>query len=247
MNITLSFVIPAYNEQKTLEQIVDKILQTPFEPHVSNEIIIVNDCSTDSTLTVANSLASLHPNIRVISNPRNLGKSQSVRQGISKTTGDYVIIQDADLEYDPADIPPMLMYLHKYKCNAVYGNRFGVDNGVVYLHNFVGNLGLSLISNLFTMTRLRVYIPDMEVCYKLAEGDLMRQIGQSIKSVSNFGFEPEITAKLAKHKARLVVAPVRYYPRTIQDGKKMKAFRDGLKALWEIIYFNLFDSYKPKI
>jgi glycosyltransferase involved in cell wall biosynthesis len=242
---TLSYIVPAYNEEQNLELIIEKVLSTTLPHRTKKEIIIINDKSKDKTLTVAKALAKKHKEITVLNNTKNLGKTQTVRKGILKSTGDYVVIQDADLEYDPEDIVLLYDQLLKNKCDVAYGNRFGVDNGFVYFANFYGNIFISFISSLFTSSRLHVMIPDMEVCYKMVRRDVIRDIAQGIISTSNFGFEPEITAKLSRYKLngeklKFIVLPIRYYPRTVEEGKKMKAFQDGFKALFEILRFNIF-------
>lgn len=242
---TLSYIVPAYNEQNNLETIIEKVLATTLPQQFTKEIIIVNDCSTDNTATIANTLAKKYPEVTAIHNKKNKGKTQTVREGIMKSTGDYVVIQDADLEYDPEDIVLMLDQLLKHDCTVAYGNRFGIDNGFIYFANFYGNIFISFISSLFTSARIHVMIPDMEVCYKMVRGDIIRDLAPGIVSKSNFGFEPEITAKLARYKLngeklKFIVLPIRYYPRTMEEGKKMHAFRDGFKALLEIIRFNIF-------
>jgi glycosyltransferase involved in cell wall biosynthesis len=242
----LSIIIPAYNETKTLPTIVSKVLNIKLPKGFTKEIIIVNDSSTDDTLKIANKLANQHAEIKVLSNETNQGKSQTVRKGMLESTGDWVVIQDADLEYDPDDIVFILENVLKHNCDVGYGNRFALNNGVIYWKNFIGNIGLSSISNLFTIWHNRVFIPDMEVCYKLIRGSIARDIASTIISKSNFGIEPEITAKLSKYRKnqdflKFIILPIRYYPRSIAEGKKMKAFRDGFKALFEIIYFNIFN------
>lgn len=155
------------------------------------------------------------------------------------------MIQDADLEYDPQDIADMLAYAEKHGFDVVYGNRFGKNNKFIYWQNYYGNKFLSFVANLFTYWRIRVYIPDTEVCYKFVRGDVMRELGSKLQSTSSFGFEQEITAKLSKYmlngrRLKFGIYPISYYPRTIADGKKLKAIEDGLKALKEILYYNLF-------
>ena len=244
----LSIIIPAYNEAKTLEQIIQKVDATILPIGFDKQVIIVNDCSTDATQEIAENLVKIYPYIQVLKNDKNSGKSQSVKNGILKSSGTWVVIQDADLEYEPNDFVFMLEQALRLKTDVAFGNRFGIDNGVGYVKNFVGNVGLSLISNLFTLARIRVYIPDMEVCYKLVKGDIIRKIATGIVSTSNFGFEPEITAKLSRYKKpdgsnlKFVTLPIHYFPRTIAEGKKMHAVKDGLKALAEIFRFNLFDG-----
>ncbi len=241
----LSIVIPAYNEEKTIAAILQKVLDVKLIQGFEKEIIIVNDCSKDDTLNIAESFAKTDNRIRVISNSKNLGKSRSVKNGILVSTGDYVVIQDADLEYEPQDFADMLAYAEENALDVVYGNRFGKQKKVIYWQNYYGNKVLSFVSNLFTYWRIRVYIPDMETCYKLVRGDVMRELAEKLESTSNFGFEPEITARLSKYKLngrrlKFGIYPVNYYPRTIAEGKKMKAIEDGLKALKEILYYNLF-------
>jgi len=243
---TLSIIIPAYNEEKTLAQIVLKVLAINLPEGFQREIIICDDCSTDRTNPIATDLANQYPVIKLLRNSKNLGKTQTVRRGLLASSGDFVIIQDADLEYDPEDIVFLLQETLRHQADVCYGNRFGKYNGVIYLQNFYGNLFLSAISSLFTSYRLRVVIPDMEVCYKLIRGDVARELAPHITATSNFGFEPEITARLSRYKKpdgsclRFLVLPISYFPRSVAEGKKMKAFRDGIKALWEIVKFNLF-------
>ncbi len=241
----LSIVIPAYNEEKTLESIVNQVLEIKLPNNFEKEIIIVNDASKDSTLEIAQKLSSQSAEIKVLDNSLNLGKSQTVKKGILASTGDYVVIQDADLEYNPQEIAFLLEQLLKHNCNVAYGNRFGLHNGVIYTQNFVGNLLLSFVSTIFTTIRLRVVIPDMEVCYKMIQGSVAREIATGLKATSNFGFEPEITAKLSRfmlkgEHLKFIVLPISYNPRSVAEGKKMSAFKDGFKALIEILKYNIF-------
>lgn len=239
--------MPAYNEEKTLRAIVEKVIEVKLPDGFEKEIIIVNDCSKDKTKEIAEELAKTYNNIILINNPQNMGKSQSVRNGILKSTGDVVIIQDADLEYEPSDFAEMLKMMIENGYDVVYGNRFGRSNKVIYWQNYFGNLFLSFISNIFTFPRIKTYIPDMEVCYKMVRGDVLREIAQNITSKSNFGFEPEVTAKLSKYKItgrplKFGIYPIYYYARSIADGKKMKAIEDGIKALKEIVHYNIIDK-----
>ncbi len=242
---TLSVIIPAYNEQNTLRQIVQKVLEVKLIDGFDKEIIICDDSSIDDTLKIAKELAATHPQIKVISNPKNLGKTQTVKQGILHSTGDFVIVQDADLEYDPVDFAFMLEQAVKQDVDVCYGNRFGKYNGVIYWQNFYGNLFLSILSSVFTSWRIRVFIPDMEVCYKLIRGDIARQLASKIVSTSSFGFEPEITARLSKFRKpdgsclKFLILPISYFPRSIAEGKKIRAVRDGLKAILEVFRFNI--------
>ncbi len=242
---TLSFIIPAYNEEKTLEDLVKKVLALSLPNDFKKEIIIVNDGSKDSTGKIVDMLDKQSPEVKGFHNEKNSGKSQTVRNGILKSTGDIVVIQDADFEYEPEEIIDMLNKKIKENLNVVYGNRFGKKNKVIYLQNYIGNKFLSFVSNIFTFPRIKTWIPDMEVCYKMADGDVFREIAQTIESKSTFGLEPEITAKFSKFRKQngnhltFGIVSITYNARTIEEGKKMKAFNDGFKALWEIIKFNI--------
>jgi glycosyltransferase involved in cell wall biosynthesis len=243
---TLSLVIPIWNEEKTLEILVQKVLQVNFPEGINTEIILVNDGSKDKSGEIMDELARKHENIKSYHNVKNSGKTQTVKNGLSYTTGDYVVIQDADLEYEPAELAEMMQLMIEKDLDVVYGNRFGKKNKVVYWQNYIGNRALSFFSNIFTYPRIKVFIPDMEVCYKMMRGDVARELGKTIESTSRFGLEPEITAKLSKYKIngkhlKFGVVPISYYPRTLAEGKKMNAINDGLKALKEIIQYNIFN------
>jgi glycosyltransferase involved in cell wall biosynthesis len=244
---TLSIVIPVYNEEKTLEELIMKVINLELMGGILKEIVMVNDGSKDKSWQIMLKLAAENKGVKAFENPQNLGKSQTVRNGIMKTTGDYVVIQDADLEYEPTEINDLLKKMVMEDLDVVYGNRFGKDNKVIYWQNYIGNKALSAFSNLFTYPKLKTWIPDMEVCYKLINGDIAREVGATIESKSTFGLEPEITAKLAKYKKdgkslKFGIVPISYYPRSIAEGKKMHAIKDGMKALREIIKFNLAGS-----
>lgn len=240
----LSIVIPAYNEEKTLEALVNKVVQVELPGNYKKEILILNDCSKDSTGSIIDRLSQINSEIKSLHNEKNMGKSQTVRKGILASTGEFVVIQDADLEYEPNELAQLLSFMIESQYDVVYGNRFGKKNKVIYLQNYIGNKGLSIISNIFTYPRLRVWIPDMEVCYKMMRGDVVRKIADGLTANSNFGFEPEITAKLSQYilegrHLKFGIIPISYYPRSIAEGKHMKAFRDGIKALKEILHYNL--------
>jgi glycosyltransferase involved in cell wall biosynthesis len=241
----LSIIIPIHNEAKTLEKILSKVIELNLPNMIGKEIILINDGSTDSSLEIIKRFSRKNNNIKYITNIKNLGKSQTVKKGIINSTGDYIIIQDADLEYEPKDIPTLINSALSNNLEVVYGNRFSKNLKIIYLENYIGNRLLSFISNIFTYPRLKVWIPDMEVCYKLIEGTIARKIAKNIESISSFGFEPEVTAKLSKYKdknkrhLKFGVVYINYYPRTKKEGKHMKAFKDGFKALKEIIIFNI--------
>lgn len=248
----LSIVIPAYNEERTIREILRQVSEIGLR-QMKKEIVVINDGSKDNTLKLAQAeateLVDNHTSFKILSNDKNMGKSQSVKKGILETTGDLVVIQDADLEYEPQELQTFInLFKEDPELDVVYGNRFGKKNKVVYWQNWFGNRFLTFISNLFTV-RNGFWVKDMEVCYKMVRGDVMREIATTIASRSNFGIEPEITAKLAKfrwhenngkvRKLKLKQLPITYRPRTIAEGKHMKAYRDGIKALGEIIKFNL--------
>lgn len=241
----LSIVMPAYNEERTLRDVVTKVLGVQWPRDIEVELIIVNDGSKDQTWQIMQDLAREHSRVHIFDNPQNLGKSQTVKRAILESTGDLVVIQDADLEYVPAELVDLLDKMRSENLDVVYGNRFGKKNKVIYWQNFYGNKFVTLISNIFTYPRLRTYIPDMEVCYKLIRGDVAREIAAQITATSTFGLEPEITARLARYKLdgkrlKFGIVPISYLPRSIAEGKKMHAFRDGFKAMWEIVKYNLF-------
>jgi glycosyltransferase involved in cell wall biosynthesis len=230
----LSIVIPAYNEEATLATVVEKVLQVP---HLL-EVIIVNDCSSDATGKVAEELARLHSKIKVLHQPTNRGKTEALKAGFRSTTGDIVIVQDADLEYDPTDIEEVINPILDGEADVVYGSRFLVRRAarVLYFYHYLANKGLTFLSNLFT----NVNLTDVETGYKAFRGDVMREMTITSRG---FGFEIEVTAKVAKLGCRLYEVPISYHGRTYQEGKKIGT-KDGVAALWYIIKFNLFCSLK---
>lgn len=218
----LSIIIPCYNEEKNIEAIVDKVLQSPIK---NKEIIVVDDCSTDNTRTVLRD--KIEPLVsRVIYQETNGGKGAALRTGFQAATGDVVIVQDADLEYDPMEYPKVVNPIFEGKARVVYGSRFLNQKRKGYLANRMANLVLTIFSNFFTHQKLT----DMETCYKAFK----REIIQSITINENrFGFEPEITAKISKRRIRIHEVPISYYPRTSEEGKKI-GVRDGVRALYVI-------------
>lgn len=240
----LSIIIPVYNEQASLEQSINDVLAIDLPQGWEPEIVIVNDASTDNSHEILSEFAARHGFIYYLSNKVNSGKSQTVKKGLLHSLGDVVIIRDADLEYDAKDMVIMLEHMIENNLDVVYGNRFGKNNKVIYWKNYLGNRALSFFSNLFTFPRIRVWLSDMEVCYKLINGKVAREIADTIVSRTNFGIEPELTAKLSRYKKdgkRLSfgVVPINYYPRSIAEGKKMNAIKDGIHAAREILKFNL--------
>lgn len=232
--------MPAYNEQHTIREIVKKVCDTL--QGIDYELLLVDDKSTDETLLIMYELQKQYgeQRIRVITKEHS-GKSQTVKTGLLASKGEYAVIQDADMEYDPADVLVMLEKIEKENLDVVYGNRFGRNNEVVYYQNWLGNTLLSLFSAIITGVRANMWPRDMEVCYKMAKGELYRKLAATIESTTNFGFEPEITAKFSKVKGvKFAQVPISYYPRTVSEGKKMNAFKHGVEAFREIIYYNFF-------
>lgn len=232
MSKSLSVVVPAYNEESTLHEIVDRLLALPEVL----ELIIVDDCSNDGTAKIADELALAHPEIRVAHHPVNKGKTEALKTGFAMTRGDIVIVQDADLEYDPAEICEVIAPILSGDADVVYGSRFLVRKAsrVLYFYHFLANKGLTFLSNLCT----NVNVTDVETCYKAFRGEIIRNM---IITSSGFGFEIEVTAKVAKLKAAMYEVPISYYGRTYEQGKKI-GMKDGFAALWYIVRFNFLCS-----
>jgi len=226
----LSVVIPCYNEAGTIEKVIDAVLSAPFQ---DKEIIVVDDCSTDGTREILKEKIAAKVS-RIIYQSVNQGKGAALRQGIQAATGEIVIIQDADLEYDPAEYPKILQPIIDNKADVVFGSRFmgGEPHRVVYFWHRLGNGLITLMSNMFT----NLTLTDIETCYKA----FRREIIQSITiEEDRFGFEPEITAKISKMKCRIYEVGISYYGRTYDEGKKIN-WKDGFRALYCIIKYNLF-------
>jgi glycosyltransferase involved in cell wall biosynthesis len=225
--LLLSIIIPAYNEVNFIDEIIKKVKETPYE----KEIIIVDDCSTDGTREYLKGLKE--DNIMTIFHEKNLGKGAALRNGIARAKGDIIIIQDADLEYDPKEYPRLLGPILDGKADVVYGSRFlGGPHRVFYFWHYLGNSMVTLISNMFTNLNLT----DMETGYKVFKKEIFDSI--TIES-DRFGFEPEITAKIAKKRFRIYEVPISYYGRGYEEGKKI-TWRDGIKAFFTILKYNVF-------
>lgn len=231
----LSIIIPAHNELKTLPLLLEKVVQADVLG-LKKEIIIIDDASTDGTRRWLTQLRRL-PGFKIIFQPYNQGKGAALKRGFLASKGDIVIIQDADLEYDPADYAILIQPIIENKADVVYGSRFfGTrPHRVLYYWHAVMNRMLTTLSNMLTNLNLT----DMETCYKVFRGDVIREIAPRLKS-QRFGFEPEITAKLAKTRShRFYEVGISYYGRTYQEGKHI-TWKDGIKAIYEIFRFNLF-------
>ncbi|MGE5478294.1 MAG: glycosyltransferase family 2 protein [Bacteroidales bacterium] len=229
----LSVVIPCYNEEKTLETVVNRVLEAD-RCGLELEVVIVDDGSRDRSMEVMKDLASRHPEIVTASNGVNQGKGAALRNGFKTATGDIVLVQDADLEYDPNEYPKLLGPILDGRADVVFGSRFkgGEECRVLYFWHSVGNKVLTLASNMFT----NINLTDMETCYKVFK----REIIQAVTIEENrFGFEPEITAKVAKMHPRIFEVGISYNGRTYEEGKKI-GWKDGVRALYCIVRYNLF-------
>jgi glycosyltransferase involved in cell wall biosynthesis len=226
----LSIIIPVYNEVSTIEEIVRRVKAAPVN---DKEIILVDDYSTDGTRELIKEKLESQVE-RVVYQPRNFGKGYALKAGFQAATGDIVLVQDADLEYNPDEYPMLIEPIIQDKADVVYGSRFqgAGPHRVVYFWHYVGNKLLTLLSNMFT----NINLTDMETGYKVFRRDIIQSI--NIRQ-PRFGFEPEITAKIAKKRVRIFEVGISYYGRTYEEGKKI-GWKDGLKAVWCIVKYNLF-------
>lgn len=225
----LSVVIPVYNEEKTVSQVVERVLNTPFD----KEVLLVNDGSTDGTPDVLENLARL-PGVRVLHQPRNMGKGAALRRGFQEASGELILVQDADLEYDPADYPTLLKPLLDGTADVVYGSRFGAGSRRTdaWWH-VLGNRVLTALSNWLT----GLHLTDMETCYKAFRAEVIKNI---LLVSDRFGFEPEVTAKVARIPGiRIREVPISYNYRSYAEGKKIN-WKDGVSTIAAILYFNLW-------
>jgi glycosyltransferase involved in cell wall biosynthesis len=235
---TVSIVVPVYNEERTIQHLIGLVVAAPLPEGMVRQIICVNDCSKDGTGAKLDELPTLFPgvDIRVFHKPVNEGKGAALRDGFSHASGEIVLIQDADLEYDPNDYCKLLGPIMEGKADVVYGSRFiGEPHRVLYYWHTLGNKGLTSLSNMFTNLNLT----DMEVCYKVFRKSVLERI--TIKC-NRFGFEPEITAKIARMRPRLRIyeVGVAYYGRSYEEGKKI-TWKDGFKAILTIVRFRFMD------
>jgi glycosyltransferase involved in cell wall biosynthesis len=230
----LSVVVPVYNEEATLSVVVRKLLLVPC----LLEIIIVDDCSTDGTEQQARQLAAMYEQVRLVRHERNAGKTAALKTGFALTTGEVVIVQDADLEYDPAEIHGVIRPILEGHADVVFGSRFLVRRAarVLYFYHYLANKFLTFLSNALT----NLNMTDIETGYKAFRGEIIRNM---LIVSSGFGFEVEVTAKIAKLKVAIYEVPISYYGRTYAEGKKI-LMKDGLIAIWLVVRFNLFCSLR---
>lgn len=233
----ISIIVPAYNEASTISIIIDKLINLSLINNIKKEIIIVNDCSTDNTDTLVQKIIKSNPKAEIvyIQHENNSGKGAAIHSGIKNATGEYLIIQDADLEYDPNEFNKLLKPVIDGYADVVYGSRFmgGSAHRILFFWHTIGNKFLTFLSNLFTNLNLT----DMETCYKLFNTHIIKNINLNEK---RFGFEPEITSKISKIKnIRIYEVGISYYGRTYQEGKKI-SWKDGFKAIYCILRYNLF-------
>lgn len=226
----LSVVMPAYNEAETIELVIRKLLQLSE----LLEIVVVDDCSADATVDIVSRLAESYSQIKLVRHQKNGGKTEALKTGFAMTRGDIVIVQDADLEYDPSEIPAVIKPILEGHADVVYGSRFLVRKAtrVLYFYHFLANKVLTFSSNMLT----NLNMTDVETGYKAFRGEIIRNM--IIKS-SGFGFEIEVTAKIAKLGCAVYEVPISYYGRTYEEGKKI-GMSDGLQAFWLVFRFNLF-------
>ncbi len=229
----LSIVIPVYNEARTVEHLLDMVLGV--ETGLETELIVVDDCSVDGTREVLQQAKSKRPGMVLLAHDRNQGKGAALRTGFAAATGDIVLIQDADLEYDPKEYPHLLKPILDGHADVVFGSRFlgGGAHRVVFYWHYVGNKILTMLSNMMTNLNLT----DMEVCYKVFRREVLKDIRIS---EDRFGFEVEITAKVARKKWRIYEVPISYYGRDYAEGKKI-TWKDGFRALWCILKYRFVD------
>jgi len=228
----VSVVMPVYNERTTVRQAVERVLAVPFEV----EVLCVDDGSQDGSREVLAELQQQYRQVQVFLQPANMGKGAALRRGIQAARGDFVIIQDADLEYDPVDYPTLLDPLIQGKADVVYGSRFlgAAPHRVLYFWHSVGNRLLTLLSNCLT----NINLSDMETCYKAFRRDVIQSI--PIEQ-DRFGFEPEITVKVAKRRLRIYEVGISYWGRTYEEGKKIN-WRDGVRAVWYLLKYSFLES-----
>ena len=229
---TLSIIIPAYNEEKTIAKLLQRVLDADLGTGIERELIVVNDCSTDSTEQIVEDFIAHHADAPIVylKHEKNYGKGMAVRTGIRAVTGDYIVMQDADLELDPNDFKKMLPFLLSGEYHVVYGSRFlAEENSHTYFSYQLGGKFLSVMTNIL----YRQHITDEPTCYKMFTADLLKSIPLDCEG---FEFCPEVTAKVSRLGYKIKEVPIRYYPRSIEEGKKLR-LSDGLKAIGTLLKY----------
>jgi glycosyltransferase involved in cell wall biosynthesis len=226
----LSIIIPVYNEERWVAALLDRVLAADSSG-LAKELVVVDDCSTDGTRAILETYAARHPEIKLVSQEPNRGKGAALRRGFAEATGDLVLVQDADLEYNPDEYPVLLAPILDGRADVVLGSRFlGGPHRVLFYWHAVGNKILTTLSNVFTNLNLT----DMETCYKVFKADVIKSVALE---QDRFGFEPEVVAKVARTGARIYEVPISYAGRTYEEGKKI-GWRDGVKALYCVLRYS---------
>ncbi len=238
MSKVLSVIIPAYNEEFTIETILNKVIAVKLVGNFKMEIIVVNDFSSDNTEQKVKDFISNHPerDIKFYNQSKNMGKGAAIHRGIEEATGDFIVVQDADTEYNPEEFNRLLQPIVDGFADVVYGSRFmgGEPHRILFFWHSIGNKMLTTLSNIFTNLNLT----DMETCYKMFDAKMLKSL---VLKENRFGFEPEVTAKISRvHKVRIYEVGISYYGRTYEEGKKID-WRDGMRAIYCILKYNIFD------